>query len=755
MATILVVDDDVTIRTLVSAALTDAGYAVVAASSGVEALERLAEAPPNLVISDITMPDLDGLQLVQHMRADENTRGVPLIFLTSLDQRTDVVRGLAFGADDYLTKPFDVNELVARARAKLERPSVASDLLHHDIPSGLLTKKALTDELERELGRRGSDRPTSVAYIYVYELARIREILGTRAESALVRHLTAVVAKELGRLDLVGRDEGSLFLLIMPETSAHEAEQRLLAVSRAVASTEFPVGEERLRLTPLIGFATTTGGSSAGELQKQAWTAVHSASNDLNLRPVAYRAAMSAPSIDEEGSGARRKPGGGRLAIQIAITLLVGLVAPFFAYFFLDRAGYDVTPVVYIVVVVALVVTAAAIWLEGFYALRRIDPPPARGAWPRASAIVAAYLPNEAATILETVKAFLALDYPGELEIIVAYNTPHPLPVEEELKQISLRDPRLVPFPVPQSNSKAQNVNAAMSEASGEFMGVFDADHLPRSDTFRRAWQWLSNGYDVVQGHCVVRNGDASWVARLTAVEFESIYAVHHPGRARLHGFGIFGGSNGYWRAEALGRTRMHGFMLTEDIDSSIRVLKAGGKIAVDRHVVSRELAPGTLKALWNQRMRWAQGWVQVSLEHLWDALRSPHLTLRQKLGFLFLLGWREIYPWISLQMFPIIAFWVWKYRGVDELDWLLPIFVLTTLFTLSVGPGQALFSYLLGEPEIKKHKSWFWLYLIVGSIFYTEFKNVIARVAQVKEAMGERDWRVTPRPVDADADGS
>lgn len=746
-------DDDATIRTLVSEALSEAGYAVVTASSGVEALELLAEAPPNLVISDITMPDLDGLELVQRMRADENTRGVPLIFLTSLDQRTDVVRGLAFGADDYLTKPFDVNELVARARAKLERPSVASDLLHHDIPSGLLTKKTLTNELQRELGRKGSARPTSAAYIYVYELARIREILGSRAEAALVRHLTAVVAKDLGRLDLVGRDEGSLFLLIMPETAAREAEERLLEVSRAVASTEFLVGEERLRLTPLIGFATTTGDSSAEELQKQAWTAVHSASNDLNLRPIAYQPAMSAPSIDEEVSGPRRKKGGARLAAQIAITLLVGLVAPYFAYFLLDRAGYDVTPYVYTAVVTALVVTSAAIWLEGFYALRRIDPPPARDTWPRATAIVAAYLPNEAATILETVKAFLALDYPGELEIIVAYNTPHPLPVEEELKAIAARDRRLVPFPVPGSNSKAQNVNAAMSEARGELVGVFDADHLPRSDTFRRAWQWLSNGYDVVQGHCVVRNGDASWVARMTAVEFESIYAVHHPGRARLHGFGIFGGSNGYWRAAALAQTRMHGFMLTEDIDSSIRVLKRGGKIAVDPHLVSRELAPGTLKALWNQRMRWAQGWVQVSLEHLWDALRSPHLTLRQKLGFLFLLGWREVYPWISLQMFPIIAFRVWKYRGVDELDWLVPIFVLTTLFTLSVGPGQAVFSYLLAEPEIKKHKSWFWFYLIVGSIFYTEFKNVIARVAQVKEAMGERDWRVTPRSADADAD--
>ena len=80
------------------------------------------------------------------------------------------------------------------------------------------------------------------------------------------------------------------------------------------------------------------------------------------------------------------------------------------------------------------------------------------------------------------------------------------------------------------------------------------ADHQPQPDSFTRAWRWLSNGYDVVQGHCLVRNGAESWVARLIAVEFEAIYAVAHPGRARLHDFGVFGGSNGYWQADLLRR---------------------------------------------------------------------------------------------------------------------------------------------------------------------------------------------------------
>ena len=185
---------------------------------------------------------------------------------------------------------------------------------------------------------------------------------------------------------------------------------------------------------------------------------------------------------------------------------------------------------------------------------------------------------------------------------------------------------------------------------------------------------------------------------------------------------------------------------LTEDIDSSIRITESGSKIISDPMLISRELAPSTIKALWHQRLRWAQGWFQVSREHLFHTIKSSHLTLRQKIGVVYLLGWREIYPWLSVQMFPIIAFWVWKFGGLNKLDWLVPVFILTTLFTLSVGPGQAFFAYTVGAPEIKRHKSWFLIYLLLASLFYTEFKNIIARVAQIKEFMGERSWRITPR---------
>jgi cellulose synthase/poly-beta-1,6-N-acetylglucosamine synthase-like glycosyltransferase len=537
----------------------------------------------------------------------------------------------------------------------------------------------------------------------------------------------------------------------MLESTPDAARRRLDTLSRRIVSHTFTAAGSSVRLTPVIGYAPYQPGIDAPALRDRALAALEYADAHLDLQPVRFTPEMDAFVAQRraEAEAARKRSSWPRLLerlrlpFQIALTALFGLVIPFFIYAAFDAAGLDITHVMYIVVVVSLVVTGYLIWREGLAALRPVDPPEPGATYPPASAIIAAYLPNEAATVLDTIEAFLRVEYPGELQVILAYNTPRDMPIEETLRELAQRDPRFVPLRIYGSTSKAQNVNFALADARGEFIGVFDADHQPQPDSFTRAWRWLSNGYDVVQGHCMVRNGQETWVSRLIAVEFEAIYAVAHPGRARMHDFGVFGGSNGYWKAGLLRETRMHGFMLTEDIDSSLRVTEEGHKIVSDPHLVSRELGPVSLKALWNQRMRWAQGWFQVSLKHLPRALTSPHLSLRQKLGFAHLLGWREIYPWLSPQMFPIIAYWLW--RG-DALNWYVPIFVLSSLFTLSVGPGQTLFAYLLGAPEIRRHKGWYLFYLVMSSLFYTEFKNLIARVAVVKELMRERAWKVTPR---------
>ncbi len=126
---ILLVEDDHAIRLLITTVLKKAGYDVTQANDGREALARIAEAPPDLIISDVMMPHLDGFGLLTQLRADPSTRTIPLILLTARRTKDDIVSGLDLGADDYLVKPFDKDELLARVRAKIARPPVPVDML--------------------------------------------------------------------------------------------------------------------------------------------------------------------------------------------------------------------------------------------------------------------------------------------------------------------------------------------------------------------------------------------------------------------------------------------------------------------------------------------------------------------------------------------------------------------------------------------------------------------------------------------------
>jgi cellulose synthase/poly-beta-1,6-N-acetylglucosamine synthase-like glycosyltransferase len=535
---------------------------------------------------------------------------------------------------------------------------------------------------------------------------------------------------------------------LMPETGAAAAHDRLERLTRRVTGMVLSIDGEQVRLTPVIGYAQFAQAASARELRDRAGTALRDAWLHLDVIPVRFSSALAPPP----GPPARRDlllalVDRLRLPLQVAFTMALLLGLPFIVYVLSLYAGFDLTRVTYLLMAVALAFTAATLWIEGFQAVAAVAVPAGRGSpCPAATSIIAAYLPNEAATIVDTVTRHLSQDYPGELQVILAYNSPRRLPVEDALEDLAARDPRLLLLRVETSTSKAQNVNAALAHVRGEFVGLFDADHHPEQGSFLRAWQWLSDGYDIVQGHCVVRNGDASWVARLVAVEFETIYAVSHPGRARLHGFGIFGGSNGYWRRDALRQIRLHKFMLTEDIDSSMRSLRSGFKIVSDPGLISTELAPTTLQALWHQRMRWAQGWTQNSRRHLRPALASDQLSVRQKLGAAFLLGWTQMMPWITLQIIPILGFVAWHDHGLGRLDWLVPLFVLLSIFTLSAGGAQVLFAYGLGDPRIRRHRGWFVLYAIHSMLWFGEFKNLIVRVSQLKEVSGDRVWSVTPR---------
>ena len=119
--TILVADDEEDLRELVTYRLTRSGYKVIGAGDGLQALELAAERTPDLMVLDVMMPKLDGYELTRRVRAEAALRSIPVILLTARSQESDIDRGFEVGADDYLKKPFNPDELVARVRAVLGR----------------------------------------------------------------------------------------------------------------------------------------------------------------------------------------------------------------------------------------------------------------------------------------------------------------------------------------------------------------------------------------------------------------------------------------------------------------------------------------------------------------------------------------------------------------------------------------------------------------------------------------------------------
>ena len=167
-STILLVDDDEAVRKLLSFPLERDGYDVIQASDGVEALERFGERPVDLVVLDLMLPRLDGLEVCKQLRARS---AVPIIMLTARDDELDKVLGLELGADDYVTKPFSIREFRSRTRALLRRARAP----RHE-PAAAESEVIAQDGLVIDLPRRSAEvdgRPVQLTYVEFELLARL------------------------------------------------------------------------------------------------------------------------------------------------------------------------------------------------------------------------------------------------------------------------------------------------------------------------------------------------------------------------------------------------------------------------------------------------------------------------------------------------------------------------------------------------------------------------------------------------------
>ena len=433
---------------------------------------------------------------------------------------------------------------------------------------------------------------------------------------------------------------------------------------------------------------------------------------------------------------------------KVGEVVLVFTVLPTIAFYLLGLRWPIVLIVAYYSVVSLFVLMAAWFYLDsigGIVSRRFHELPSAQGQpVPKTTFIVSAYLPNELEVIETTLLHVLHdVERPADgIEVILAYNTPELTGLEPRLNALAREFPELILANTYDSRSKSENLNYALGLASGQMIVLLDADALVATDSLWRAWRWLDEGYDAVQGRCVIRNGDKPGPPRLVAVEFEYMYGISHPSKSLLFDTALFGGSNGFWRASCLKTLGFRTDRLTEDIDLTLRALLSGRRIVHDRSIVSTEEAPETWGTLWFQRKRWSQGWFQCSLAYQWSVLRSKYLTFRNRLLWGRLLMWRVFYDIVSQFLFPnLIAFWLLQ----DKVTFPMNGYIwFALIFTLASGPFEAAAAFrnaVRPRGPIRRY-----LYYGLMAFPYTLFKTLVNSAAVLDELRGHREWVVSPR---------
>src|SRR6059036_512469 len=211
--TILVVDDDPDIARFVEVNLRSAGYDVAVASDGEEALQRASEMRPDLVLLDVMMPRIDGFEVAQRLRRNPVTANTSIIMLTAKALSTDKVLGLTAGADDYIIKPFDPIELLARVKGTLRR---AREMRNLSPLTGLPGNIRIQDEIQRKVE---DETPFAVLYCDLDNFKAYNDqkgfVRGDRLIQSVARLITEVVHDLGGSGAFVGHVGGDDFVMIV------------------------------------------------------------------------------------------------------------------------------------------------------------------------------------------------------------------------------------------------------------------------------------------------------------------------------------------------------------------------------------------------------------------------------------------------------------------------------------------------------------------------------------------------------------
>jgi diguanylate cyclase (GGDEF)-like protein len=255
---VLVADDDRVTRSMVSSWLSGAGYDVIAAADGEQALDLAREHRPDLLLVDVTMPGRDGYEVCRAIQAESRTPP-PVIFLTAHSQTDARVAGLDAGAVDYIVKPFANEELVARVRAALRTKAVHDGLVEtasRDGLTGVFNRRELDIRAEQAVAlaaRHG--RPFACLLVDIDHFKKVNDVYGHAAGDAVLREAARRICDAARLTDIIGRYGGEEFVVLLPETVGEGAVAAADKLRAELARAAVVVGESIVTIRASVGAA--------------------------------------------------------------------------------------------------------------------------------------------------------------------------------------------------------------------------------------------------------------------------------------------------------------------------------------------------------------------------------------------------------------------------------------------------------------------------------------------------------------------
>jgi diguanylate cyclase (GGDEF)-like protein len=289
---ILIVDDDPSIVNAMVFALSKEGYHVHSSTSARRASDMVKEVRPDLIISDIAMPEMNGYEFFNHLQSDESTRMIPFIFVSAKGEITDRIQGFKTGVDDYLCKPFEIRELLARIERLLGRVEMYKDLSRFDGLTGALTRRTFEETLEKEIQKALlSGRPLSLAMADLDSFKNVNDSYGHLIGDFVLSSFVDFLRKNLREEDVLARYGGEEFFIIMPEVHKLTAVEILERIRNLLNETTFPYETEGRHITITSSFGLSgfpEDGANAEVLVKKADEALYLAKSMGRNRVVPY-----------------------------------------------------------------------------------------------------------------------------------------------------------------------------------------------------------------------------------------------------------------------------------------------------------------------------------------------------------------------------------------------------------------------------------------------------------------------------------